>query len=295
MPKLQAVIATDTINLDKYSPAAGGAAGDWGTSPLGFSALRGLDGAVTLNVKNLIYSGVAFGPSAIAANLVAGRLDARIVSGSSSETSVVLDGSGPTDTFALVFTGRNTNAASLLGRLLGITWLDGGASFNATLSGTGKIQQEMIATLTGEAQIILADGWLRGLDIRHALTAVTREVQKTWPGAGKGETPFTSLSASFTIADGIAAMKNFRLESPALTMSGTGEIDLLRRALDLRVDPQLVAAASGEPAGLPVAIVVKGPWGSPRVYPDMADIVANPKAAYDKLKGMGLTGAQGGD
>ncbi|MBC8037845.1 MAG: AsmA family protein, partial [Rhizobiales bacterium] len=56
-PKLQAVIATDTINLDKYIPAAGGAAGDWGTSPLGFSALRGLDGAVTLNVKNLIYSG----------------------------------------------------------------------------------------------------------------------------------------------------------------------------------------------------------------------------------------------
>ena len=285
-PKLQAVIATGTLDLDRYVPAAGGSDLDWGTARLGFSALRGVDAAVTLDTANLIYSGAAFGPAKIAANLVAGRLEARIVAGSSAEASILLDGSGPIDEFALVAAGRNANATELFGPLSGITWLDGGADFNATISGTGKTQQEMVSTLKGEVQIAINNGWLRGLDMGLGLSAVAREIQKGWPGAGKGETPFSSLAASFTIADGIAAMKTLNLQSPAVTMTGTGEIDLLRRALDLRVDPRLVA--SGQTTGLPVPIVVKGPWASPRLYPDMANIVSNPKAAYDALKGMGL-------
>lgn len=293
-PKVQAVIATDAIDLDKYVPAAGGIASDWGTAFLGFSALRGIDGAVTLDAANLTYSGLAFGPSRIAANLAAGRLDARIVSGTSSEASILVDGSGPANEFALVFSGKNANATELLGPLAGIAWLDGEAQLNATISGTGKTQQEMISTLKGEVQIALANGWLRGLDMGLGLAAVAREIQNGWPGGGKGETPFTSLAASFTIADGIAAMKTLKLESPALAMTGSGEIDLLRRALDLRADPRLVTA-SGETAGLPVAIVVKGPWAKPRLYPDMANIVANPKAAYEALKGMGLPSTQGGN
>ncbi len=283
-PKLQAVIATDKIDLDRYIPA-GGSERDWGTSQLGFSALRGFDGAVTLEAKNLTYSGAAWGPSKIAANLVAGRLEARIVAGS-SEASILLDGSGPVDEFALVVAGRKVNATSAFGPLSGITWLDGTADFNATFSAIGKTQQEMMSTLKGEVQIALADGWLRGLDVGRGLAAVAREMQHGWPGAGKGETPFSSLAASFTVRDGIAAIKTLTLESPTLTMSGTGEIDLLRRALDLRVDPRLVTAA--ETTGLPVAILVKGPWTSPRIYPDMANIVSNPKAAYEALKGMGL-------
>lgn len=288
VPKLQAVISSGVIDLDRYVPAAGGAETDWGTARLGFSALRGMDAAVTLDTAKLIYSGAAFGPSKIAANLVAGRLEARIVSGPSAEVSLLLDGSGPVDEFALVVASRNASATSLFGPLAGIAWLDGTADFNATISGTGKTQQEMISTLKGEVQIALANGWLRGLDMDLALGAVAREMQKGWPGAGRGETPFTSLAASFTLADGIAAMKILKLESASLTMTGTGEIDLLRRALDLRVDPRLITAASGEATGLPVDIVVKGPWGAPRLYPDMANMVANPKAAYEALKGMGL-------
>jgi AsmA protein len=284
-PKLQAVVTTDAIDLDKYIPASG-VASDWGTAPLNFSALRGIDGAVTIDAKNLAYSGAALGPSKIAANLVAGRLDTRIVS-ASSETSILLDGSTPLDSFALVLSSKGS-AAQLLGAIAGISWLDGQTQFNATLAGSGNTQQEMISTLKGEAQVKVTDGRLRGFGVAQGLAAVAREMQNGWPGVGKGETPFNSLAASFTVGDGIANMKTFKLESPDLSMSGAGEIDLLRRAVDLRVDPRLVTATSGETAGLPVAIVVKGPWGSPRIYPDMANIVANPKAAYEALKSIGL-------
>ncbi len=288
VPKLQALAAVEAIDLDKYIAPAGGIPGEWGTSALGFAALRGLDGGLTIETRNLKYSGADFGPAKIAAQLHSGRLEARIVSGSSMDASVTLDGSGPTDGFALSYTGRDGDAARWFGPLAGIAWLGGNGVFSANVSGTGKTQQEIIATLKGEAHLALANGALHGLDIGTALAAVSAEMQDGWPAGGKGDTPFATLTADLTIADGIAAIGNLKLESPALTMTGTGDIDLLRRALDLRADPRLVTGAAAEPVGLPVAVVIKGPWARPRIYPDMADIVANPKAAYDALKALGF-------
>ena len=41
--------------------------------------------------------------------------------------------------------------------------------------------------------------------------------------------------------------------------------------------------------------MIEGPWGSPRIYPEMQGILDNPDAAYAKLKemGKGLFGEKG--
>jgi AsmA protein len=294
VPKLQAVLASAAINLDPYVPATGWDKDDWGKVPLGFAAMRGLDAAIALNSGDLIYSGLRTGPAKIAATLASGRLEVQIASSAISEAKLMLDGSGPTPVFAFTLKAKDLDAARVFAPLAGMTWLDGKGTLDATLSGRGQTQQELVSALQGEATIELGAGAIRGLDTPKGLAAVSREMQDGWPGDAKAATPFASLAASFTIADGIAAMQAFKLDSAALTMAGTGEVDLLRRALDLRVDPRLVTGKAGETAGLPVAIVVKGPWGAPRLYPDMADIVANPTAAYDALKAQGLPATIGG-
>ncbi|MGE3874913.1 MAG: AsmA family protein, partial [Parvibaculaceae bacterium] len=80
--------------------------------------------------------------------------------------------------------------------------------------------------------------------------------------------------------------------SPALTFTGKGEVDLLRQAIDLKVDPQLAVAgadaATPQLAKFPVAIQVKGPWAAPRIYPDMPGILEDPASAYAALKKLGL-------
>ena len=90
-------------------------------------------------------------------------------------------------------------------------------------------------------------------------------------------------------------MKPFKLESPSLSMQATGDIDLLRKAIELHADPRLVTGANGEQSGLPVAVVVKGPWDKPKIYPDMAGILEKPKQAYEQLKGLGLPQTLGGN
>ena len=41
------------------------------------------------------------------------------------------------------------------------------------------------------------------------------------------------------------------------------------------------------PIGIGVPVAVQGPWGAPRIYPDMAGILDNPDAAYAKLRELG--------
>ena len=62
--------------------------------------------------------------------------------------------------------------------------------------------------------------------------------------------------------------------------------------MQFKVDPKLVLSLEGQggaldPMGIGVPVAVNGPWGSPRIYPDMAGILENPDAAYAKLRELG--------
>jgi hypothetical protein len=50
-----------------------------------------------------------------------------------------------------------------------------------------------------------------------------------------------------------------------------------------------------DPIGLGIPVMISGPWGSPRIYPEMQGILDNPDAAYAKLRemGKGLFGPNG--
>ena len=66
----------------------------------------------------------------------------------------------------------------------------------------------------------------------------------------------------------------------------------LRERLNFRVEPQLVGSLEGQGgkqdfAGLGVPVMVTGPWGSPRIYPDIKGILENPTAAYERLRQLG--------
>ncbi|MFT3989029.1 AsmA family protein [Aestuariivirga sp.] len=293
VPKLQAILTAEQIDLDRYIPAAGATADNWGRTPFNFSVLRGLDGAVTLDAKALTYGGAALGPTRIDAQLAGGTLQATIASSTALTTKVTLDGSGDGNVLSLGIVGTSAPVTAELAPLLGRTIITGTGDYALSLTTSGATQEEMMSSLKGTGRMSLRDGALVGLDVVKSLTAVSREVQDGWPAVG--QTSFSSLTAEADFADGIATLKNAKMESPALVMSATGTIDMLRRAVDLRADPRLVTNNNGELAGLPVAVVVKGDWAAPRIYPDMADILTNPKTAYEQLKAAGLPPALTGN
>ena len=71
---------------------------------------------------------------------------------------------------------------------------------------------------------------------------VATNILTGWHQGPDAKTPFDSLSASFTVNNGIAATSNLNFVSPVMQMKGAGVIDLPRQALNLKVSPTLTLA-----------------------------------------------------
>ena len=121
------------------------------------------------------------------------------------------------------------------------------------------------------------------------VSKVSSALSDGWGEGPENLTSFDTASASFEIEDGIARTTDVTVEGPAFQVSGSGEVDMLRQALDFKFDPKLVTGGN-ETTRLPVQVAVRGSWSAPKIYPDVEGIFDDPEAAYDALRGLGLSG-----
>jgi uncharacterized protein YhdP len=98
-------------------------------------------------------------------------------------------------------------------------------------------------------------------------------------GALSGGTPLETLNANLSIADGLVTLTSATAASQALQLTLSGTVDLLRRALDLKL-----AFAPPEAAPLPVPVLITGNLDAPRIYPDIPDILNNPEGGFARLR-----------
>ncbi len=294
VPKLQAALAAPSLVLDRFLPPTGAKPGEWGTANLGFQSLRAFDAEVTVETQALTYGASTAMPARLGASLSNGKLTSTLEilpePGASMTLTSTVDSAAlpPAVSFGLKADGVETG--SVPPALLGIEWLSGKGSISASLSGAGQTQQEIMGTLKGTANLSLANGSLRGVNLKVMLAGLTRRILQGWTIDPTGDTTYATLNTAFDIADGIAALSGFEFKSPEVTATASGEIDLLRRAVDLRFEPKQFGA-DGSVAEFPVAIIAQGAWATPRIYPDVPGIIENPAQGFEKLKSMSLSSA----
>ncbi|WP_119392156.1 AsmA family protein [Taklimakanibacter lacteus] len=300
-PRLEAHVNVGTIDLSRYGASPGPAnaaflSAPWSQAPLDLSALRTLDAALDVTTNAFAYGAFRTGPTQMKVALNDGVLDLKLARASYVEGTLdlALNVDGKSETPALQFSvnGEGLAADKALSASLGFADLQGKLSPSLALTARGRSLAEMISTLKGQASFRVVSGNLTGVDLPAGFAKVATEILKGWNRDDRANTAFDALSATFSIADGIAATSNLILTGPALTFNGKGEIDLLRQALDLKVDPQLPVTTGADTtaqfAKFPVAIHVKGPWTAPQIYPDMPGILEDPAAAYAALRKLGL-------
>ena len=110
------------------------------------------------------------------------------------------------------------------------------------------------------------------------MLAAKQKILAGWSEA-PGSTPFTSLEGQATIEDGIASFRDLRIVGPVTSFTLEGLIDVLRQAVAVSV----TASASGQPL-LPVAVIARGPWAGPQIYPDIPNILSNPEGGFSRLQ-----------
>mgnify|MGYP001169822354 CR=1 FL=1 len=290
-PKIQAQLSAPTFTLDGFLPDSGATPENWGRSPLGFAALRAFDTEITLETPSLTFGTLKEQPARMVVSSTGGKFDASLAVMPADGTRFVaeanIDATASPPSFALTLKSDNASAGQVLQLLTGQDWVSGTGAISAALSGSGDTQEQIIGTLKGKASVTLGAGAIAGPDIVAMLGQASQRILTGWSLDTPSRTAFSSLALDVTMADGIATLGAAALDAPGLKVSVTGDIDFLRRAVDLRADPKLIAA-DRDVSGLPVKIVVNGPWGAPRIYPDVPGLLLDPQKGFETLKSMGL-------
>src|SRR6185369_12255262 len=212
--------------------------------------------------------------------------------GGTANGDVTIDASTANPSFALNADLTGVRALPLLKGLADFDKLDGKLQTKISVRSSGNSQRAIMANMSGTTFAVFQDGAIKGLNVAQMIRSLTASTLSGWQEGSEQATDLSQLSASFKIDKGQAQTVDLNLVGPLVKMTGVGTIDLGTKQIGFRVEPKLVMTTEGqgrasEPVGLGIPVMIEGPWGAPRIYPEMQGMLDNPEAAYAKLKEMG--------
>lgn len=285
--------------------AAGSSAQPWSSATIDLNGLNYVDVQARISAAELNIGDGRFAPAAIEANLTSGVLKAQVANlgayDGNANGDLTVDVSTANPSFAMRTDLTGVRALPLLRSLAEFDKLDGKMQAKISVRSNGTSQRAIMSNLSGTAFVVFQDGAIKGLNIAQMIRSLTASTLSGWQESAEKATDLSQLSASFKIDKGQAQTTDLNLVGPLVKMTGVGTIDLGTKQIGFRVEPKLVMTTEGQgratdPVGLGIPVMIEGPWGEPRIYPEMQGILDNPEAAYGKLKemGKGLFGPNGG-
>ncbi len=275
-PLIRATVSGGRLALP-HAARSGGRG--WSTAPIDVSGLFAADAEIALALAGLDGAGATLGPVDLRATLTRGRLVvdiARIaLHGGALGGQFVVNGRGGLSVGGDL---RLTGAAlsPLLAELADYDRLEGTGDARLRFLGSGASMAQIMTSLSGEGDITLGAGAIRGLDLAGMLP--TRDAAHQGAGA---RTVFDRVAASFTIAGGVLSNDDLRLEAAWGQAMGAGQVDLGAQRLNYRLTPSVATGTTG--AGLSLPILITGPWGAPVIRPDL-EYLAEQELAVDRAR-----------
>ncbi|MDY6951087.1 MAG: AsmA family protein [Thermodesulfobacteriota bacterium] len=174
--------------------------------------------------------------------------------------------------------GKGIQVGPLLQDLLKKGFLEGNIRAEVALQMEGDDPETIKQTLHGKGDVLLKDGAVVGIDLAQMVQNVKAAFGLAQKGEEKPRTDFAELHAPFVVTNGVVETSQTTLISPALRLSAAGKADLVREALDFRVEPTFVATLKGQGdtkarAGFMVPVVVAGSLAAPQFRPDVEGLI----------------------
>ncbi|MBI5782619.1 MAG: AsmA family protein [Gammaproteobacteria bacterium] len=248
-------LALDQIDLDRYLPAPAPAASGAKTGAaapaqpveIPLSLLRSLDIQGKLRIQklkamNLHSSEVAIQVAANNGLITLGPNQAKLYSGKyAGHTS--LDVRGKTPMLAIDESVSGIELAPALGDALKFDKFAGSANLSAKVTAQGLDARQIKETLNGSAVFAVQNGAVKGMNLKKMTDTIKtaqrdnllQKLTELTPQPGD-ETPFTQLSGTAQIKNGVVQNNDLKVQSPDLVnVTGKGSADLPKETLDYRV------------------------------------------------------------
>ena len=254
-PAYRIDLALDQIDLDRYMPAPPPAAPGAKTPAaapappveIPLSMLRSLDVQGKLRIQklkamNLHSSDVVIQVAANNGLITLGPNQAKLYNGKyAGKTS--LDVRGKTPLLAVDESVSAVELAPMLKDALRFDKFTGIADLSAKVTAQGLDAGQIMETLNGTAAFSVQKGAVKGMDLKKMIDAIKtaqrdnllQKLTELKPQAAD-ETPFSQLSGTAQIKNGIVQNNDLKVQSPDLVnVSGAGSADLPKATLDYRV------------------------------------------------------------
>jgi AsmA protein len=320
VPLVTAKLNLNTLDLNPYlppegakagasakgaKPAAGGKAGsDWSDDPIDLRGLKSVNAVMDLAVAGLKVRKIKVGQSNLKVSVTNGVLVTDLTKmalyGGNGRAKVTADGRTKTPAIALDFDLAKFQAGPFLTDSIAMDRLSGTANASLKVTARGGSQRALVSALNGAGKVTFLDGAIRGIN----LGAMARNVKSAFldPAARKSQkTDFAELGGTYTIRNGILTNTDLLMKSPLLRLTGKGKVNLPRQTINYRMEPKLVASATGQggqakASGIAVPVIVSGPWSNLSYKPDLSGalkgLAKDPNKALESLKGL-IPGAKG--
>lgn len=145
--------------------------------------------------------------------------------------------------------------------------------FRVKFLGVGNTVDAIMRSLSGDGSFTLGQGEILGFD----LAGMLRNLDASYRGEGQ-KTVFNSVSATFTMKDGVLYNNDLAFVAPLVQADGSGEVGIGTQTLNYRVNPVALAAADGG-GGISVPVLITGTWVNPKFRPDLEGLIDQNLAA----------------
>ena len=306
-PKLVATLDFPTLDLTPFFGAEAAASEappsldkDWSDDPLALDGLKLVDADLDLTADRVILDEIHLEQARVQVGLDRGRLTIRFrpddtlpgfraFEGAWSG-DIDLDASRTVPHMQLRAEASGIAARQLLRDLTGFGGVSGLGDVSLDLRARGNSLKALVSALDGTVNTRLDDGLFGGVDMTQMVRAAgtlqadirngTFGMSSFGSAFGRGaETDFTQLVGKLSLTQGVAEIDELSFHNATLSVSGTGQIDLGRRRLDIQLTPRVTIDQAGTTATLGVGqlevpLRIQGPWTAPGFAPD-ARVVEN--------------------
>lgn len=327
-PRIAATLQTDRLDLVEVSGgshssrASGSAATEaWDNTDLDLSALNLLDAEVSLIAGEIALDQITMEDVKVVTRLANGRLltefrqtgeqpGFRAFQGNWSG-NILLDASAALPTLQITASADSISTQEMLGSLAGFQNLTGIGNVEVDLNSRGNSIQALMSGLNGSVRSDLSDGVLKGVNLAQ-LVQKGSDLRSLLSGGGltiasfadalspNATTDFSEFLGSFEIQNGIARVSDLRINNPSLGVTGSGQIDIGMRTLDLSLTPRIDAEATGAGSTIGVGSIavplrVFGNWNAIQYGLDAEAVQAQLSARLRDRATSAITDQIGGE
>ena len=256
-PNLTLALVLDELNAALYALPVNGLTplGTWNDRAFDLNDMNALDVQFRIAATQVRSGNFTTGPAEVDGEIKGGVLKASISSETSGKVDIDFDAAQSPPKLSLNLNLKNVEAKTFMPRFTGMDWLQGALRLSASLNAEGASQAEMISNMNGNAEMQIDRAHIEGVELAGLAAHVQSEAVSGWEGEA---TDPVVANAKLSFADGVATLQENVLTAPGVTISQTGEIDLLRQALNLEATLNL-----NRGDGKPLKIKVSGPWAKP--------------------------------